>query len=356
MANPVAKLSSSELLDRLRWLVQRDNALEAELLVTIGEVDTRRLYLEEGCSSMFAYCQRVLHFAEGVAYKRIHAARAVRRHPEVWEALRRGDLHLTAVCLLASRLTRENVRDLVRGAKHKSAEEIRRMLADLAPRPERAASVRRLPAPTRASGVDTRTVATVPAAGRLARVAGFSDAARPQAAAPSAPSASPPARPVEPLGRQRYAVRFTADGELHAKLQELRALMRHQVPDGDLGVIIGRAVEVLLAQVRRQKFGECPAPRGSTAASARRRPSRHVPAAIRREVARRDGERCSYVSPSGRRCEAREFLEFHHETPWTRVRTHSGSGITLRCRAHNQLAARRDFGEAHMAKFVPGGT
>jgi hypothetical protein len=56
--------------------VQRGNAVEAELLLHLAEVDARQLYLEEGCSSMFTYCQQVLHFAEGVAYKRIQAARA----------------------------------------------------------------------------------------------------------------------------------------------------------------------------------------------------------------------------------------------------------------------------------------
>jgi len=37
---------------RMRELVQRGNALEAELLAHLGEVDARRLYLDEGCSSM----------------------------------------------------------------------------------------------------------------------------------------------------------------------------------------------------------------------------------------------------------------------------------------------------------------
>src|SRR5882724_7097680 len=97
MAESLAGLPSHQLLARVRELVRRGNALEAELLAHLGEVDARRLYLDEGCSSMFVYCQRVLHFAEGVAYKRIQAARAARRHPEILEALRCGQLHLTAI-------------------------------------------------------------------------------------------------------------------------------------------------------------------------------------------------------------------------------------------------------------------
>jgi len=68
MSEMLAGLPSSELLERVRKLVQRGNAVEAELLVHLAEVDARKLYLEEGCSSMFTYCQHILHFAEGVAY------------------------------------------------------------------------------------------------------------------------------------------------------------------------------------------------------------------------------------------------------------------------------------------------
>ncbi len=68
-------------------------------------------------------------------------------------------------------------------------------------------------------------------------------------------------------------------------------------------------------------------------------------------MARRDAGRCTYRSPGGRRCRAREFLEFHHRDPWARSPAHSIEGIALRCRAHNQYQACRDFGERHMARF-----
>ena len=56
------------LLRQLASLVARDRTTTAEILAHIAEVDARKLYLEEGCSSMFTYCQHILHFAEGVAY------------------------------------------------------------------------------------------------------------------------------------------------------------------------------------------------------------------------------------------------------------------------------------------------
>src|SRR5258705_6433435 len=145
MSNGLAGLPNAQLLALVQELVKRGNEVEGELIAYLGEVDARRLYLEEGCSSMFVWCQRVLHFAEGVAYKRIQAARAARQFPAILEALRRGDLHLTAVGLLAPKLTKDNCTELVKAARYHSADEIRRLLADREPKPAVPASVRRIP-------------------------------------------------------------------------------------------------------------------------------------------------------------------------------------------------------------------
>jgi hypothetical protein len=334
VGSPLETLPSPELLRRLQVLVDRGHVTEAELLAHLGEIDARRLYLEQACSSMFVYCVRVLHFAEGVAYKRIHVARAARGHPELLEAIRRGDLHVTAASLLAAQITKENVRELITAARRRTAEQVRELLADRRPRPDVQASVRRIPDPLPAKPAGTpvqKLALEVPE--------------RPPA--PTHASARP-----EPLGDERYCVRFTADRETYAQLQELRALMRHRVPDGDLGKILGRAISALLAQVRKQKLADGAAPKAAKPPSSN--PSRSIPGAVRREVFRRDEGRCTYVSTTGRRCGSREFLEFHHEEPWARSRNHPVAGITLRCRAHNQRQAERDFGARHMARFRRG--
>jgi len=339
MASSLGSLPSDQLLARLQNLIRRGNAVEAELLAHLGEIDARRLYLREAFPSMFAWCVGVLHFAEAVAYKRIAAARVARRHPEVLEAVRRGDLHVTGVSLLAAQLRSGNCAELIQAARHQTADEIRRLLADRQPKPDVRSSVRQIPVP------DARPPA-IPQGSLPPRAA----AATPERRAPASPAEPPQTRAgTEPLGSERYVVRFTADHVLHEQLRELRALMRHQVPDGDVGKILARAVSVLLRQVRQQKLGETSAPRPAKAPA--EQTSRHILASIRRSVAKRDGGRCTYVSPGGRRCGSREFLEFHHRNPWARTHAHSVDGIALRCRAHNHYAACRDFGERHMARF-----
>ena len=72
----VESLSSSDLLSATRELVRKCRGVEAELLVHLGEIDERRLYLDWAFSSMFAFCVGELGFSEDITCNRINVARA----------------------------------------------------------------------------------------------------------------------------------------------------------------------------------------------------------------------------------------------------------------------------------------
>ncbi|MBI3180522.1 MAG: hypothetical protein HYZ28_00005, partial [Myxococcales bacterium] len=95
------KLGDEELLDATRTLVRRSLATTADLLLHIGEVDARKLYLGRAFSSMFAFCVAELGFSEDVAYTHIQVARLARRFPAVLDALRLGLVHLAGLRILA---------------------------------------------------------------------------------------------------------------------------------------------------------------------------------------------------------------------------------------------------------------
>jgi hypothetical protein len=111
------------------------------------EFDTRRLYLQEGCSSLFTYCTQVLRLSEHAAYGRIEAARTARKFPLVLEHLIRGDVTLTNVSLLARHLTPENHAAVLAEARHKSKREVEQIVARLQPQPDVPSMIRQLPAP-----------------------------------------------------------------------------------------------------------------------------------------------------------------------------------------------------------------
>jgi hypothetical protein len=121
-------LSDDELVDRVKDLAACERRVSVALIRSLVEFDARRLYLREGCSSLFTYCTQVLHLSEGSAYNRIETARAARRYPDVLEALERGDLTLTAVRLLAPHLTPANHSEMLAAARHRSKQGIRSSL------------------------------------------------------------------------------------------------------------------------------------------------------------------------------------------------------------------------------------
>ncbi len=74
------------------------------------------------------------------------------------------------------------------------------------------------------------------------------------------------------------------------------------------------------------------------------KPSRYIPKQIRRAVYERDNGRCTFTEPAtGRQCNSHR-VQLHHINPWCMGGPHTVANLTLRCHAHNSLAAEDDLG------------
>ena len=407
-----ARLSDRELLGRLVRLARDEREATVELVAHLGELDARRLYLGEGFGSLFTYCTGALRLAEHAAYNRIEAARASRRFPPLLDLLADGSLNLSTVRLLAPHLEPGTFESLVALAKGKSKREVEMLVARLAPQPDVTASVRKLPAPAPVGAArgavlnanDVPLPASADSAPALLRPASppGSDGSTSLPSAPAADGAESAHSPgpgrvasrpvVAPLAPGRYRVQFTVGEATHRRLRQAQELLRREIPDGDPGAIFDRALSLLLEKVEREKqaalrplrratpSGRAPtfeaaagvnasapnsAPSSPVGASAGesagasagastgapavvRRP-RHIPARVRRAVWRRDGGRCAFVAPNGRRCAERAFLEFHHREPYAIGGEATLANISLRCRAHNVYEAALAFAPGELA-------
>jgi len=354
MSDELRALSDDELLRRLSALLGQSRRIEWELVAHIGEVEQRRLFAREACESMFVYCTDILHLSEHEAYLRIAAARAARDHPMLLTMLSDGRLHLSGIGKLAPHLTVANRATLLARATHKSKRQIQVLVADLAPRPDVPASIRKLPG--RAATVAVAAVAPV------APIAIPSDPCLELGPdrVPAAPSAPPlrhdgsrSARPdVDPLGAGRFKVQFTASAAFCEKLERLKALMLSSVPDGDLAQLLETAVTEALRRREARRFAKTNTPGKTladvdTAASS----SRYIPAPVRRISHTSEEGRCGFVSSGARRCRSLHRLEFHHVVPWARGGDRSPDNIRLMCRTHNAHLAAKDYGEVVMARF-----
>jgi 5-methylcytosine-specific restriction endonuclease McrA len=184
-------------------------------------------------------------------------------------------------------------------------------------------------------------------AGSTAVIAGGAVAARAGSVAPLAVLAEA-GQGSEPT--VRYKVQFTAGTELHDKIARAQALLRHQIPDGDLAAVVDRAMTLLVRELERVRFAATDTPRKSVDEVDPEPSSRQIPAPIRRVVWERDSGQCAFRDRHGRRCQARERLEFHHLVPFAQGGDHSASNVSLRCSAHNAYQAELDYGADFMAR------
>ena len=348
-------LTDDALIRTIDALAATARETTADLIDHLVELERRNLHLACGFKSLFGYCRRVLRCSESAAYDRMRAAHAARRFPVVVPMLAEGLLHLTAVRLLWPHLKDEDHLVLLGGAMHKSTREVRQLIARWCPRPDVAASVRKLPERrTEASPplgaeppADRQTPCTAesePRAQRPFQVDSQSSVVRPAGAQSGV---APPPVPsqatrgtVSPLAPARYEFRFTGDQEMAALLQEARELLSHSLPDGDMAALFKRGLRLVVEHARQERYAATDKPGKPRSLDAL---SRAIPAHVQRAVWERDGGQCSFVGRGGRRCEERRYLEYHHRTPWIAGGMPSVENIALHCRAHNQYEAQVFF-------------
>ena len=343
------------------------------LLVYLGEVDHRRLYASAGYDSMHGYCVRKLGMSDQAAFKRLRVARMARELPAIIEGVGAGRLHLSGLVVLCPHLTEANHAELLEEASGKSRRDVERLLAVRFPKPDAATSIRRVPA-QRAPDPPASPQPTPPPSADVGPATPAPVPNEPPALVleTSEPMPSRPMSRVEPLSADRYRVTFTAPASLVSTLEEVRALLGHAVPDGDLAELVERGLDLLKTEALKKRFGARAAGgkgrrtnKGSsgdtktakevspgTVEGEPKQRSRHIPAAIRSAVWSRDGGACTYVAPDGTRCASTKRLELHHTEPFARGGEHTVDALCLRCRAHNQLAARQDFGRGFVERRI----
>ncbi len=363
-------ISDRELQSELTALLASSSRTEARIIAHLAEVEERRLHLKAGSESLFAYCTKRLQLSDNEAFYRITAARVARRFPVVFALLERREIHLTAIRLLRDYLTLDNHAELLADASHKTKWQVQELVARRFPQPDVKSRIRRLPPPRARAESTESPVAIAGVSASSTSAAAVAPGKSPVAASPvSSALAEPgPSRPVlalslpirglvEPTSASQYRIQLNASAALKEKLDLLRALTSHSNPEGDLAAVIERAVDLALEQVQRERFAMTERPRKSSArrlirAESKTRKREHVPHATQREIATRDELRCTYIGDGGHRCEARAFLQIHHEHPWARGGDESADNLRLLCASHNHLLAEGDFGAAHVAGRV----
>ncbi|MBK7579273.1 MAG: HNH endonuclease [Myxococcales bacterium] len=325
----LSSVSDLELRERLSAAVSSERAASTDVVFHLAELDRRKLYLEDACSSLFAYCVERLGYSEDGANKRVRVARLAQRFPQILDELASGNVHLTGLFLLSRHLTEDNVEQLLAEARGKSKRQLEELIARWSPQPD---------VPTTLT-----TMAPEPAQTELSTVSG-------------AGNSVPPPRPsmhrarLEPLSPTTVRLELTARVELRDKLEQARNLLSHEIPSGDLATLLELGLDLLIAAaIQRRSGAGKPRKRRETKPG-----SRHVPVDVQREVWERDADQCTFRDAEGRRCSETRFLTIEHIVPFAKGGPTTVDNCCLLCSAHNSYRARQVFGEEHIQNEIAG--
>src|SRR5450432_747802 len=257
-------VGNEELVAALSMLVRRENDALSDLLAHLAELDERRLYLDLGFTSLFAYCTEALGFCKSSAGRRIAVARMCRKYPEAFGCVARSELQLSVLSLLGPHLNAENAAELFEACSRKSCEQVELLLVARFPKADVRDAIRRLP---------TRAQARTPdggcALGTATSETPIGASERPQMPAETGQTgpvvmplstgpmrrANPARQKLEPLSADRFGVRFTADAEFRELVEEVRALASHREPGGDLLSLMKRGLQAYRRELQKERFG-----------------------------------------------------------------------------------------------------
>jgi len=321
MFGSLRAVSDHQLLASTDTIAVQDRKLTLKLLVHLREIERRKLYLTLGYSSMFDYCTTRLRLSGPAAARRIRTSRCLSRFPQLYPLLETGEVNLMSVSLISRLLKPDNADELIARIRGKSKREVEALVAELEP------------------------LSIVPR-----------DHVRPVMISVAAMAPSPPKvtvtgdsekAPTAEMGEleRRSVVQFTARQEFMAKVERVRSLLWHQYPAVTFEQLFELGLDALIAHrdpAERKKRRE---KRGLSSGTAATVPGkRYVSAAVRDDVFARDGFRCTFVGPDGRRCTANVCLQVDHITPVARGGASTRENLRILCAAHNRLEAERLMG------------
>jgi hypothetical protein len=267
-------------------------------------------------------------------------ARLIGRFPAIADQLAAGRLSIRALVELREVMTEENQAEVLARAEGMSQEEAQLLAVEYKPRPIPRDVLRALPM----SPASPAALALVPAETKSPPMAPAPFALGPA----ETKSAPPPPEVVRPLTPALRRLNVTVSAEFMAELEQVRAALSHQCPDGNFEQVVREAFKLVLERDRKRK-ALTERPRASPETPSE--DDRYVPAAVKRAVWERDQARCTWPMGDGELCGSTHRLEFDHDLEVALGGKPVTENIRLLCKSHNLMKAEQHLGKALMAKY-----
>ncbi len=313
------KLSNNELVLEAEKEIKRERESTLKIIKLFQEISARKIYLERGYPSFYEMVTQHFGYCAGSAMRRINAMKLVKEMPQFEEKIESGELSLSVAADVQSFLYQEakierpyslNAKiELVETCLGKSRREVEEEFARRNPEKEKRET-------------------------------------------------------QHAISHDRLRVSFSISKELNEKLNHLKDLLGHVDPSMTTEALLDRLCELGLEQYDQRRKAERAAvrkekrmkePQQSKAANPGTQSTSFdmdATSTSAAEVARsryikvheslqveNDGQGCTFVSESGRRCRSKRFLQLDHIELFARGGANEAANLRWMCGMHNRARA-----------------
>lgn len=294
----VEKLSDQSLLQETFLLSGKERETTALLVKYLAEIERRKLFVECGFTSIFAYCTEKLKMSEGQAHRRIQAARLLNQIPRIDEKIKTGQLNLANISKMAGHFKDQKT----------PIQEKEKILGQIENK--------------NARQVDQLAIGL------------WGD------------EAVKPKEVVKPISKTQIQVSVTLDEETLGLLNELKGELLHKGVK-DLAGVIKELCKERKEQKLKERNKALTFAQNETVATSKSI-SRAIPRPIRRQVFIRAQYKCEHATfvtqeAAPTACGSTFGLEIDHIKPWSHGGTHDAANLRVLCQAHHSRESFKIF-------------
>ena len=308
-------LNKLEIDQRIKSLASQERALLHDILLTIKEIDQRRLYLELGFSNIFAYLVEGVGYSGGSAQRRIDAARLLSEVPSLGEKIQSGEVKLHQVSLI-----QKAAREVFKTTnKNVTAEEKKEILENIVNKT------------FEASQKEVATYFDIPVVETTTKTVQADDSVR---------------------------VSLTLSKELAEKIQRAQELLSHSLESNDLVVYLEYITEKIIKQKTAIRNFKNTEPRTESKSEDKTKSTATVAvdsdktsvgnvgfSARTKKVMLKQHQSCQHKdSESGKECGSRWFLQVDHKQSRWAGGDNVLQNAQVLCAQHNNLKYRKEAG------------
>jgi len=312
--------NTEALLTKIKLLVGKEKLLIRKVLECLEEIENKKIFLEKGYSSMYAFCTEYLEYSPQEAMTRIQAMRLARQNPIVKDKIESGEISLSVAAKVQSHIAREN--------------KLRWDLYESPIAKEEAQSII-----NKTTGLSVRDSEKV-----LFTIFPHHESRLPDK--------------VKSVSATQIRLEINLDQKTYEKLIKIKALRSHNHPEGQWNNILEDMCLLALSKwdpevkILTSKKKIDPMPHGTSMVKQMQKlkpPTplkRNIPTKIRKYVWIRDQGKCQFIDPLTKKmCGERFGAQIDHVLPWALGGEHSIENLRVLCWGHNQHRAKKTFGK-----------